>query len=74
MGEPTPKPLTKGLAFRRGWIVLIVLALLTLVELYIALSWESITILFVVVLVKAAIIVQYFMHISEVFANEEAAH
>lgn len=74
MGEIKTKALTEKLALRRGWIVLIVLALLTAVELYIAIRLQSITILFVIVLIKAAIIVQNFMHVSEVFASEETAH
>ncbi len=74
MGEIKTKALTERLAFRRGWIVLIVLAILTIIELYIAIRLQSITILFVIVLIKAAIIVQNFMHVSEVFASEEAAH
>ena len=74
MGEINTKALTERLAFRRGWIVLIVLAILTIIELYIAIRLQSITILFVIVLIKAAIIVQNFMHVSEVFASEEAAH
>lgn len=74
MGEIKAKALTEKLALRRGWIVLLVLAMLTAVELYIAIRLQSITILFVIVLIKAAIIVQNFMHVSEVFAGEEAAH
>ncbi len=74
MGEIKPKALTEKLAFRRGWLVLLVLALLTIVELYIAIQLQSITILFVILLIKAAIIAQNFMHISEVFASEETAH
>lgn len=74
MGEIKTKVLTEKLAFRRGWIILIVLAILTAVELYIAIRLQSITILFVIVLIKAALIVQNFMHVSEVFASEEAAH
>lgn len=74
MGEIKTKALTEKLAFRRGWIILVVLAMLTAVELYIAIRLQSITILFVIVLIKAALIVQNFMHVSEVFASEEAAH
>ena len=75
MGEIKTKAAeTERLAFRRGWIVLIVLAMLTAVEITIAIRLQSITILFVIILIKAAIIVQNFMHVSEVFASEEAAH
>ena len=57
--------------YRQGVFVLIVLAALTLLEFYLAVQLPSITILFVVALIKAAIIVQYYMHISHVFSEEE---
>ena len=63
----------KGAAFQRGIIVLIVLAFLTAVEYLIAIELQAITILAVIGLIKAAIIVQYFMHISNIF-SEEGSH
>lgn len=57
--------------FRQGIIVFIALAVLTAVELAIALYIENPTVpLLIVALVKAGLIVQYFMHIYRLWREE----
>lgn len=57
---------------RRNIIVLVVLAILTLAEFWIALNLESPAVpLLIVALLKAALIVQYFMHIYRLRREEE---
>jgi cytochrome c oxidase subunit IV len=60
-------------AYRQGVYVLIALAVLTVVEFAIAVFLGgSQVLLFVVVLVKAGLIIQYFMHLGRVWGEEEA--
>jgi len=62
----------KKAAFRLGIYVLIGLALLTGIEYYIAwVSPTALTILFVIALLKAAAIIQYFMHVTSLWSEEE---
>jgi cytochrome c oxidase subunit 4 len=60
-------------AFRRGIYVLIALAVLTGLEFIIATSMEgSVALLFIIALVKAGLILQYYMHLNSVWSEEEA--
>ena len=60
-------------AYRQGLIVLIGLALLTLVEYVLAVALNgSVGFLFVIALIKAGIIIQYYMHLNRVW--DEEAH
>jgi cytochrome c oxidase subunit 4 len=66
-----------GAAYRRGIIVAVVLAVLTVVEYFIGTGEilnGSLIVLAVIALVKAGLIVQYFMHISRLWTDEEEAH
>jgi hypothetical protein len=72
------KPLDKRLlaarqrAYRQGIAVLIALAALTAIEFILAKSsGGSPVLLFVVALVKAGLIVQYYMHLQQVWGEEE---
>lgn len=60
----------RAAAYRLGVITLLILAVLTIVEFFIAVALESIVLLFIVALVKAAIIVQNFMHITRLWREE----
>jgi len=62
----------KGSGLRLGVLVLIILAVLTAVEYWVALSIHSnpTLILAVIALVKAGFVVQYFMHLPRVFSKE----
>lgn len=60
--------------FRTGLYVLIALLVLEVLD-YLAAQWTggSVTILFVLALINAALIVQYYMHLGDVF-SEEGGH
>jgi hypothetical protein len=61
----------RSAAYRQGIIVLAVLAVLTTVEYLVGVAWSSITLLLVLGLFKAGLIVQYFMHVTRVWSEEE---
>ncbi len=62
----------KKAAYRQGVIVLIVLAVLTAIEFAVALlPANAIPILFVIALIKAWAVLQYFMHLSTLWSEEE---
>lgn len=61
----------KAAAYRLGVITFVVLMVLTIVEYVIGIRPSaSIVLLFIVALVKAALIVQNFMHISRLWREE----
>lgn len=67
-------PAEKRRLFRRGLVVLIALLLLEVMDYGAAqLLNGSVTILFVLALINAALIIQYYMHISTLF-SEEGGH
>ncbi len=57
--------------FRTGIVVLIGLAILTIVEFFLA-ALGSAALMFVIIILKAALIMYYFMHIVNVWRTEEA--
>lgn len=60
----------KAAAYRLGVITLVILAVLTIVEYFIAVYMGSLVLLFIIALVKAAVIVQNFMHIARLWREE----
>lgn len=60
----------KAAAYRLGVITLLILAVLTVVEFFVAVYMSSLVLLFIIALVKAAIIVQNFMHIARLWREE----
>ncbi len=60
----------KAEAYRRGLYVFLFLAVMTIVEYYVGISLNSALLLFVLALVKAAAVVQYFMHIARLWREE----
>lgn len=73
--EPVDKRLLAGrkAAYRQGLFVLIGLAVLTAVEFAVAYALEgSAVFLFVLALVKAGVILQYYMHMDRAWGEEEA--
>ena len=61
----------KAAAYRKGAITLAILAVLTLVEYLLAVGLESSTVpLIIIAIIKVAIIVQSFMHISRLWSEE----
>ncbi len=59
----------KKLAYRLGVIILIALAVLTAFEYYLAFLPNTIAALFVVALIKAWIILKFFMHVSSLWSE-----
>jgi len=60
----------KAAAYRLGLITLIILAVLTVAEYFVSVYLGSLVLLFIIALVKAAIIVQNFMHIARLWREE----
>jgi cytochrome c oxidase subunit IV len=61
----------KAKAFRRGTITFLILMVLTAVEYVVGVTpLSSIVLLFIIVLIKAALIVQVFMHLSRLWREE----
>jgi heme/copper-type cytochrome/quinol oxidase subunit 4 len=58
---------------RRGLIVIVALAILTAVEFAVAVSMETglFAVLAVIAMIKAALIVEYFMHYSQLWHRTE---
>lgn len=63
----------KAERFRLGWIVFIGLGALTLLEFWVAtgLDGNVIAYLAVIALVKASLVLQYFMHAGQLLGTEE---
>ncbi len=60
----------KAAAYRLGIITLVILAVLTAAEYFVAVYMESLVLLFIIALVKAAVIIQNFMHIARLWREE----
>jgi len=58
--------------YRSGYVVAIILAILTIVEYYIATHFNSFAIMMLLGLVKAYFVVNYFMHIKTLWSEEES--
>ncbi len=61
----------KSAAFRLSVIVALVLAVLTVVEYYAALHFPSTVVLFLLAMFKAVAVLNYFMHVSRLWKQEE---
>ena len=62
----------KRAEYRRNIIVFVVLAALTLIEFFIAINLASPAVpLFIIALIKAGLIVNYFMHINRLWQPED---
>ena len=64
----------KSAALMQGVFVFIALAVLTVIEYFVGVSTELVGLIFVLLLVKAALVVYFFMHISRLFESEEGGH
>ncbi|MBK8616233.1 MAG: heme-copper oxidase subunit III [Anaerolineales bacterium] len=61
----------KSAAFGLGVVIFIYLAVLTALEFFVAVTFEAISILVVIALVKAALVMYYYMHIYQLNAENE---
>jgi len=64
----------KSTALMQGVFVFIALAVLTAVEYLVGVSTDLVGVLFALLLIKAALVVYFFMHISRLFTSEEGGH
>lgn len=60
----------KASAVRKGVIIAIILGVLTLIEFVVGLVIPNPWILLTLALLKALLVIQFFMHVSRVFARE----
>jgi hypothetical protein len=60
----------KAAALRLGWITMLILAVLTIIEFAVSIALGSIVILLIISVVKAAVILQNFMHIARLWREE----
>lgn len=62
---------TRGTAYRHSATVALVLAALTIIEIFIALYVQSAALLMLVATFKAILVVKYYMHVSRLWTPEE---
>jgi cytochrome c oxidase subunit III len=64
----------KSSALGQGVVIFVYLTILTLIEFFIAVTFESVTLLIVVALIKAALVMYYYMHIYKLNQDDSAEH
>lgn len=62
---------TRATAYRRSALVALVLAVLTIIEYYAAIHFNSTVVLFLLALFKAVAVLNYFMHVSRLWTQPE---
>lgn len=62
----------KAAAYRLGWITILILGILTIIEFVISIYLGSLVLLFIFGVVKAAVVIQNFMHIARLWRREES--
>jgi heme/copper-type cytochrome/quinol oxidase subunit 4 len=60
--------------YRRGIMVLVVLAMMTALEFELAIMGAPAALLIIIAAIKAAAVLVYFMHINRVFSPEKGEH
>lgn len=60
----------RAAAYRLGVVTLLIIGVLTIAEFFVAVYLGSTVLLLIIALIKAAIIVQNFMHISRLWREE----
>ena len=66
--------MNKSANLRRGVIVFVVLAVLTVLEYFLGTHASPAIFLWLVALVKAGLVMWYFMHLKRVFRPDEGGH
>lgn len=61
----------RSAAYRQSATVALVLAVLTAIEYFAALHFQSTALLFLLALFKAVAVLNYFMHVSRLWTSEE---
>jgi heme/copper-type cytochrome/quinol oxidase subunit 4 len=71
MTDSSAQAQKKAAAFRRGGLVFIALAILTGAEFWVSqVTAGSLVLLFIIALVKAGLILHYFMHVYSLWSEE----
>ncbi|GAB1469709.1 hypothetical protein MASR2M66_05860 [Chloroflexota bacterium] len=60
----------KASALGQGVVIFVYLAILTLIEFFVAVTFQSVVLLIVIALIKAALVMYYYMHIYKLNQNE----
>ncbi len=68
--QPTAKP--KAGIYRSGYIIAIILAVVTGVEFYLATHFNNFAIMMLLGILKAYFVINYFMHIKSLWSEEES--
>lgn len=72
MEETKPSEQKKKAEYRQNFFIFLALAVLTLIEFLVAINLEEATVaLMIIALIKAGLIVQFFMHIYRLWRQEE---
>jgi len=65
---------SKGAAYGQGLLIFVYLAVLTGLEFFIAVTFASVVLLIVIALIKAALVIYYYMHIHRLNAEHSGDH
>ncbi len=68
--QPATKP--KAGIYRSGYIIAIILAVVTGIEFYLALHFNNFAIMMLLGILKAYFVINYFMHIKSLWSEEES--
>jgi len=68
--QPAAKP--KAGIYRSGYIIAIILAVVTGVEFYLAIHFNNFAIIMLLGILKAYFVINYFMHIKSLWSEEES--
>lgn len=60
----------KAASYRLGLITMLILAVLTVIEFFVTIYLGSLVLLFIIALIKAAFVVNNFMHITRLWREE----
>jgi heme/copper-type cytochrome/quinol oxidase subunit 4 len=69
--KPTAAKPKAGI-YRTGYVVAAILAVITIVEFYIATHFNNFAIMMLLGIVKAYFVINYFMHIKSLWSEEES--
>ena len=65
---------TKSAAFRLIFTIAVILGALSVIEYYVGIHLPSTVLLFLLALIKAWLVVHFYMHISRLWSSEEGGH
>lgn len=71
MAQQTHTPRRKSRYYVQGYVVALALAVLTAIEYIVAVTFNSAILLIILAIFKAALVINYFMHISSLWSAGE---